>query len=59
MALIKSPLASYGLAGITTFSPGTEVNSGCMVWLCWAPPRNPAPIMERITIGVRALPPNM
>ena len=59
IAWIIMPLASYGVAGRTTFSPGMWVNSGYRHWECWAAARSPAPYMVRITTGVIALPPNM
>ena len=38
MAAISSPLASYGLLGITVRSPQTCVNSASGLWLCVCPP---------------------
>ena len=59
MAAISSPLASYGVEGTATLSPGTWVKIEYRLWECWLAARMPAPHMVRITIGTLALPPNM
>ena len=56
---MSRPLASYGVDGTTTFSPGMWVKIGYSACECCDAARMPAPNMVRITIGVTALPPNM
>ena len=59
MAWISRPLASYGVDGSTTFSPGMCVKIGYSACECCDAARMPAPYIVRMTIGVLALPPNM
>src|ERR1035441_5448048 len=54
MADLISPLASYAVAGQTTFNPGVRTNhiSGFCEWK--GPPWTPPPDGERITMGTPA-----
>ncbi len=56
---MSSPLASAGVAGATTFSPGMWANHTSSDWECWAVSWLPAPLGVRITIGQRTSPPNI
>ena len=58
MAWISRPLASYGVDGTTTFSPGMWVKAGTGTGVLRGGAQ-PAPYMVRMTTGVTALPPNM
>ena len=51
IAAIRSPLASYGVDGITVFNPQTWVNSASGLWLCVWPPWMPPPDGIRTVIG--------
>ena len=50
-AVINRPFASYGVAGTTTFSPGTCAYQLSRLCECCAPSWLPAPPAMRITIG--------
>ena len=51
IAAISKPLASYGLDGMTVFSPQTWVNRLSGLWLCVCPPWIPPPTGMRTVIG--------
>ena len=57
IAATSMPLASRGVEGITTLSPGMCANHDCSVLLCWNDCPQPRPMMARITIGTENLPP--
>ena len=58
IAVFSRPLASYGVAGITTINPGTWANQASR--LCeWVAASCPQPAGVRITSGTFAWPPNM
>src|SRR3546814_6932328 len=60
MALSSSPLASYGVLGITTLRPGTCANHASSDCECCAPkPPMPPPTIMRITIGTCVAAPDM
>ena len=59
IAVLSNPLASYGVAGSTTFKPGMWLNHACRLWLCCAADRRVAPKVVRITIGTLSLPPDI
>ncbi len=56
---MSSPLASYGVDGQATFSPGTWVNHASSECECCAASWWPAPPGIRITSGTETWPPNM
>ena len=47
----RSPLASYGVEGMTTFRPGTWAKNASTDWLWYSAPWTPAPNGARIVIG--------
>ena len=51
------PLASYGVAGKTTFRPGMWAHMLVQSWLCWAPYLEPTE--TRSTTGIFSRPPDM
>ena len=51
MAAISRPFASYGLLGITTFTPQMCVKMASGLCECVCPPRMPPPQGARITTG--------
>jgi hypothetical protein len=55
----QQALGVIGVEGTATLSPGTWVKIEYRLRECWLAARMPAPHMVRITIGTRALPPNM
>ena len=59
IAVFQSPLASKGVDGRATFSPGTWLTQACRLWLCCAAERRVAPRVVRTTIGTFNLPPDM
>ena len=59
IAVTSSPLASAGVEGSATLSPGTWAGHACRLWLCCAADRRVAPIVVRMTMGTRSLPPDM
>lgn len=59
MADLRSPLASAGVAGITTLSPGTWAAQASRLPECCGPAFRPAPMCVRSTSGRRTWPPNM
>ncbi len=59
IALLRSPLASYGVDGTATFNPGTWLSHACKLWLCCAAERRVAPRVVRRTIGTLSLPPDI
>ena len=59
MLASNSPFASAGVAGATTFSPGTCANQASRLSECCAAAPVPDPAGVRRTIGTRAFPPNM
>ena len=54
---ISSPLASYGLDGITVLRPQTWVNIASALWLWVWPPKMPPPHGMRTVIGAVNSPP--
>ena len=58
MALFSSPLASAGVEGATTFSPGTLRIQASRLWECCSAAPVPEPAAARSTIGTEAWPPN-
>src|SRR2546422_1758188 len=59
IALLMSPLASCGVAGATTFKPGTWQNHASRLCECWAANWCAAEPGPRITIGTQSCPPDM
>jgi len=59
MAVFISPLASYGLDGRATLSPGMWLTQAWSDWECWAADRRVAPSVVRKTMGTLSLPPDM
>ena len=57
MALLSNPLASAGVDGMTTFSPGQWASQASRLCECWQPAPNPAPAFMRTTSGKLDLPP--
>ena len=53
------PLASYGVDGKTTLSPGVCIRSASSDWLCWAPIGVPPTMFTRTVIGTGVRPPDM
>ena len=51
IAAISRPLASAGVAGATTFSPGVWTNQASGFWLWNGPERSPPSLGARITQG--------
>ena len=47
----SSPLASYGVDGMTTLSPGMWVKNASTDWLWYSAPWTPPPYGARIVIG--------
>src|SRR5262249_49801265 len=56
---ISRPLASCGVEGMTTLSPGTCANQACKLWECCGPWPQPRPMIIRSVIGTLDWPPNM
>src|SRR5262245_42781460 len=59
IADLRSPFASYGVDGSTTFNPGMWQNQACSDCECCAAERRVAPSVARMTIGTFHLPPDM
>ena len=59
IAVFRSPFASAGVEGRTTFSPGTCATQAWRLWLCCAAERRVAPIVVRTVSGTFSLPPDM
>ena len=59
MADFSKPLASAGVAGVTTLSPGTWAYHASNAWECCAASWSAAPLGPRITIGTPTWPPDM
>ena len=59
MAVFISPLASYGVDGTTTLSPGMWLGHACSDCECCAADRRVAPSVARTTSGTRHRPPDM
>jgi hypothetical protein len=59
MAACSSPLASAGLDGITTLSPGVWAYQASWLWECWAAAPVPDPNGSRTTMGTLTAPPSM
>jgi hypothetical protein len=59
IALLRRPLASRGVVGRTTFSPGTWQKYDSIDWECWAASWWAGPPGPRITSGIGNCPPDM
>ena len=59
IALLSSPLASFGFAGITTFRPGMCAHSASVDWLCCAASMCAEPPGPRNTTGSVNCPPDI
>ncbi len=59
MAAASRPITSRGVAGATTFRPGTAMAQFSTDWECWAPNRTPAPLAHRTTSGSVSCPSDM
>ena len=56
MLATSRPLASCGVDGITTLSPGTWENHACRLWACCGPCPQPRPTIIRMVSGTLDLP---
>ncbi len=59
IALLRSPLASCGVAGAITVSPGTWQNQASRLCECWAANWWAALPGPRMTSGTESCPPDM
>ena len=59
MQASSRPLASYGVDGKATLSPGVCMRIASSDWLCWAPMGVPPTMFTRIVIGTGVRPPDM
>ena len=59
IAVLSRPLASRGVAGMATLSPGMWAKSACKLCECCAAEERPAPIDSRIVSGTLHWPPDM
>ncbi len=59
IALLRSPLASYGVDGAATFNPGTWAKKLCSACECWAARYSAGPLGPRNTMGTGIWPPDM
>jgi hypothetical protein len=59
IAALRSPFASAGVDGTTTFKPGMWLGQACSDCECCAAERSDWPIVVRITSGTFQPPPDM
>ena len=52
-------MASAGVEGTATFSPGTCISQPSSDWECWAPNWRPPPTEVRMVMGTLVRPPDM
>ena len=59
IAETRSPLASYGLEGTTTFRPETCAKNDSALWEWYGPPLIPPPYGALTTTGAEYSPPDL
>ena len=59
MAVLRSPLASRGVAGVQTLSPGKLAYKHSVAWECVAPNWCAGPLGPRKVIGILNCPPDI